>query len=60
MHLSWSQHLELPRCIEAAGDQEYGVSLALMDVGIPLLLLGLGCENHRLLNVDIHNDEEIY
>ena len=41
MHFSWSQHLELARCIEAAGDQQYGVSLALMGVGITLLLRDL-------------------
>ena len=41
MHFSWSQHLELARCIEAAGDQEYGLSLSLMGVGITLLLRDL-------------------
>ena len=41
MHFSWTQPLELARCIEAAGDQEYGLSLALMGVGITLLLRDL-------------------
>ena len=41
MHFSWSQHLELARSIEAAGDQECGSALALMGVGMVLLLRDL-------------------
>ena len=41
MHFSWSQHLELARSIEAAGDQERGAALALMGVGLALLLCDL-------------------
>nr|WP_170951146.1 hypothetical protein [Synechococcus sp. UW106] len=48
MHFSWSQHLELARCVEAAGDQQRGASLALMGVGLALLLRDL---EQDLLNV---------
>lgn len=41
MHFSWSQHLELARSVEAAGDQERGPALALMGVGLALLLRDL-------------------
>ena len=48
MHFSWSQHLELARSVEAAGDQERGAALALMGVGLALLLRDL---EQDLLNV---------
>ena len=41
MHFSWLQHLELARCIEAAGDQEYWVFPAFMGVGIAVLMRDL-------------------
>ena len=41
MHFSWSQHLELARSLEAAGDQECGSALALMGVGMVLRLRDL-------------------
>ena len=46
MHFSWSQHLELARSVEAAGDQERGAALALM--GLALLLRDI---EQDLLNV---------
>ena len=48
MHFSWSQHLELARSVEAAGDQERGAALALMGVGLALLLRDI---EQDLLNV---------
>ena len=47
MYFSWSQHLELARLVEAAGDQECGEALALMGVGLVLLLRDL---EHDLLD----------
>ena len=46
MNFSWSQHLELARSVEAAGDQERGAALALM--GLALLLRDI---EQDLLNV---------
>ena len=51
MQFSWSQHLELPRSIEAAGDQDCGAALALMGVGMVLLLRDLEYELHQTLMV---------
>ncbi len=47
MHFSWSQHLELARSIETAGDQDCGAALALMGVGMVLLLSDLEHEMHQ-------------
>ena len=47
MHFSWSQHLELARSIEAAGDRNCGAALALMSVGMVLLLRDLEDEMHE-------------
>ena len=47
MHFSWSQHLELARSIEAAGDQDCGAALALMGVGMVLLLHDLEHEMNQ-------------
>ena len=48
MHFSWSQHLELARSIEAAGDKDFGAALALMGVGLVLLLSDLSDLEHEM------------
>ena len=50
MHFSWSQHLELARSVDAAGDQELGAALALMGVGLALLLRDLEHDLHAAPN----------
>ena len=53
MLFSWSQHLELARSVDAAGDQELGAALALMGVVLALLLRDLEHDLHAAPNAAV-------